>query len=167
MVKKITADDVVGVKFGRLTVTKLNPKVEGKRYKTVEAFCECSPEKSRSYILQSLREGKTKSCGCLKLDKLRKDHTQDPKWLDSKTKWYNLIHSSKRVQRYPSGVSDGWEDFLKFIDDIGFAPSSSHYLRRHDRKKQHGKDNSYWFNKEIVVEENLDTKSVSKYLKCF
>jgi hypothetical protein len=52
------------------------------------------------------------------------------------TSWSNL----KRVK---GSYVERWNDFKEFFKDMKQKPASAR-LRRHDRKKQHGPNNSYW-----------------------
>lgn len=57
--------DMIGKKFGRLTVTKLSNKTSGKR-KRLLYLCDCDcGTKNIEVMGEKLRRGTTKSCGCL------------------------------------------------------------------------------------------------------
>ena len=57
--------DVVGLKFGRLTVVSDDGVIDG--YRRVTAECECDGGIVKRYRLSSLRYG-VESCGCMKHD---------------------------------------------------------------------------------------------------
>lgn len=57
-------DKYVGAKFGLLTITDFIKYLDKGSVLICRAKCECSVEKE--YIFLSLRDGNTKSCGCLK-----------------------------------------------------------------------------------------------------
>lgn len=79
--------DLTGQRFGRLTVIRRAPP-EGYRTDT-NAFwvcrCDCGNEKIISGMV--LRNGQTRSCGCLRSDLLRERHQRNRearKWLDGR-----------------------------------------------------------------------------------
>jgi len=57
----LKAEDVIGQKFGRLTVVSL----ERATHYRITAFCKCDCGKSCKADLSNLKQGKKKSCGCL------------------------------------------------------------------------------------------------------
>ena len=56
--------DVVGMKFGRLTVVNDDGMIDG--YRRVTAECECEAGAVKQCRLASLRNGDTASCGCIR-----------------------------------------------------------------------------------------------------
>ena len=62
---KIPMDEIIGHKFGRLTVTRLTDE-RNARGRLFECQCECGNIVRRN--IDSLARGNTKSCGCLKKD---------------------------------------------------------------------------------------------------
>jgi len=62
--RAVKNEDLTGQKFGRLTATKLIRFEKGK--KTVWLWdCDCG--KQREILVDSVKSGKTKSCGCAKI----------------------------------------------------------------------------------------------------
>ena len=53
--------------------------------------------------------------------------------------WCTMRHGETRGK-----VSDRWEDFWKFVEDVGERPSKNHILARKDVHKNFGKDNYEW-----------------------
>lgn len=47
-------------------------------------------------------------------------------------------------QRTIEGVTAEWQDFWKFVEDVGERPSSRHSLRRYRVKEPFGPENWYW-----------------------
>jgi hypothetical protein len=62
--KGATPESLVGVRHGRLTVIRDNPKETGKRL-TSQVKCDCGVEKS--VTRDEFKAGRIKSCGCLKI----------------------------------------------------------------------------------------------------
>lgn len=61
-------EEMIGKRFGRLVVTAISPNTSGKR-KRLMYLCDCDCGKKNVEIIgEKLRNGHTKSCGCLKRD---------------------------------------------------------------------------------------------------
>lgn len=58
--------DMTGKRFGRLTVLRLDPNQSGSEARWI-CRCDCGSEVSISG--NHLRKGRTKSCGCLRIEK--------------------------------------------------------------------------------------------------
>lgn len=63
--------DLTGKKFGRLTVLEYAGRAERNSYQRPQWRCKCDCGEQVIVLGQNLREGKTKSCGCLRAEKLR------------------------------------------------------------------------------------------------
>ena len=88
MLKK---ENIIGIKFGRLTVLKEIEK--NKNLRTFECVCECGNKKI--VFKKYLKNGETKSCGCLKKEYL-KNKTIGLKHGMSRTKFYKMYDSIKK-----------------------------------------------------------------------
>lgn len=89
-------DDLVGQRFGRLQVVRLNGIKEVKRSYRINRYamweCVCSCGNSCIASTQNLKSGRTKSCGCLYLESI---HDGNPKHNKSKTRLYRLYSGIK------------------------------------------------------------------------
>lgn len=73
--KKIKDEDMIGKRFGRLTVIKRGEEYYtkcGKHYDTW--ICECDCKSIKTIAGRHLRAGRTKSCGCILKEGTRKTH---------------------------------------------------------------------------------------------
>lgn len=63
--------DLTGQKFGRLTVVRraLSPTTYGRQ--KIRYVCKCECGASTVVLAESLVSGRTKSCGCLRRDRMR------------------------------------------------------------------------------------------------
>ena len=93
--------DLTGKKFGRLTVLQKSHKV-GKYWKW-KCICECGNECIVDGV--SLREGRTKSCGCLKKESDRKPKGNVINEVGNK---YGHLTVIKRNGSTPSGQALWW-----------------------------------------------------------
>lgn len=142
--------DLSGKKFGRLTAIE-----EAGRTKqgSVVWKCICDCGGSKSVSAASLRQGHTKSCGCLQKENpppVIKTHgrTKTPEH----NSWRGMIDRcflpSSRYYRIYGGrgitVAPEWLSFEQFLADMGEKPSPSHSLDRIDPNKGYSKDNCRW-----------------------
>lgn len=130
-------DEMIGKKFGRLTV--VSDAEPGRHKYSVTCVCDCGV--SRVVNVSSLRSGHTKSCGCLRLDRVRKHmKSHSPEW----RLWSHMIercespnhHNYARYGGRGIAVCKRWRQSLDaFLHDVGPRPSPKHTL---DRINVHG-----------------------------
>lgn len=84
-------ENIIGMKFGRLTVLKEIEK--NKNLRTFECICECGNKKI--VFKKYLKNGDTRSCGCLKIEYL-KNKSIGLKHGMSRTKFYKMYDSIKK-----------------------------------------------------------------------
>lgn len=85
----MTLKDMTGQKFGRLTVKKFHETKNKKSY--WNCVCECGTEKI--VRRDQLKSGRTKSCGCLNIEKLKDGRNHSHGF--SKSRLYRTYHSMK------------------------------------------------------------------------
>lgn len=141
--------------FGKLTVLKRGEnRVEPSGKTKVYWLCECECGVEKEYEGSSLREGTSKSCGCVKR-KLAKNinlsHNMSKSkeykaWAKMKERCYNpnteryLIYGGRGIT-----VCDEWKNsFEKFYEDMGDKPSPQHSIDRINVDGNYEKDNCRW-----------------------
>ena len=126
------APNIVGQKFGRLTVFE---RAANDRRGTAYWACLCDCGAKVSVRASNLRDGKSKSCGCLKSDlasergrtqMLKHGHTRSrtyQSWVHMR--WRTSNPKASRWERYGGrgiAVCSEWDDFTVFLDDMGERP---------------------------------------------
>lgn len=119
-------NDLSGKRFGRLVVIKDT----GKRNKSKKILwlCKCNCGNIVEVVAQSLTSGDTKSCGCLKAEKIRTHNMSDTRlyktWADMLSRCRNKKSSN---YEYYGGrgvkVCDDWvsfENFSKWATNNGY-----------------------------------------------
>lgn len=148
MVKKL--DINIGDRFSRLTVTEEDEKhtyPSGDTRRKFRAICDCGVEKS--YLVNQLTSGRTKSCGCFNKERIKThgmfDTRQYQCWADMKTRCDNASHKV-----YDSYGGRGiiyckkWSTFEGFWEDMCSTYDDTLTLNRRDNDGNYCKENCSW-----------------------
>lgn len=125
--------NVVGLRFHRLVVVREVEPRGTQRY--VECLCDCG--KTKTFHLGNLRKGGTKSCGCLRAERVaaaHRKHGHIRRGVASPTynAWANMrgkCHSPSHIGYSYFGargitVCDEWRaSFVAFLRDVGERPA--------------------------------------------
>ena len=139
-----------GNRYGRLIVLGEAGR-RGKR-RFVRCRCDCGTEKE--IHLDSLRTGKTQSCGCLNRERTRAKATRHGGcgtptygiWRGMNNRCRNPRNSNYRYYgaRGLTVCSEWATSFETFLADVGPRPSPQHTLERVDGDRGYSPDNVVW-----------------------
>ena len=134
-------ENLTGRKFGRLLVIEFK-RLRNENIPEWVCLCECGNEKViRS---SSLKNGSTKSCGCLQKEIMREMKTRHP-LLDTTiyNTWKNML------QKHNNKICDRWlESFDNFYEDMGDRISDKYMLSRINKNGIYEASNCKWMTRE-------------------
>ena len=148
----MNVSDIKGKTFNRLTVIS---RAESSHKGTARWTCRCVCGNEIVTLGSSLRNGNTKSCGCLRVDVNDKRSTKHGHatngitptyhtWAGMKNRCSNKTH--KDYKNYGGrGIvfCDEWNDFTNFLFDMGVKPNGKS-LDRINNEGDYCKNNCRW-----------------------
>lgn len=126
--------DLTGRRYGRLTVLSWSHTTRRRAFWQ----CRCNCGKMTVVPGGHLKNGHTKSCGCLKRERDARRYRVRPEY----SSWHNMNQRcyNKNLEGYQDygakgvAVCDRWRGrggFMNFLDDMGRRPSPQHSLDRY------------------------------------
>lgn len=142
--------NLINEKFGRWVVLSQGPK-KNTHYSWV---CKCECGTTREVLGIHLKNGKTKSCGCLKIENnVKRLTTHGKSKFEEYSVWNRIINrctnpNSPDWENYGGRgikVSDDWRhNFELFFLDMGKRPSKNHSIDRINNDGNYEKENCRW-----------------------
>lgn len=149
------AEGLIGKRFGRLTVVRLD-RVDKAYRKILVCRCDCGSECLKRY--DHLRSGASQSCGCLRDEAIRKSleiHRNFATVGGKQTRTYGIWSGMKKRCFNPNcksfkyyggrgiSVCNRWMDYRNFLSDMGEAPEGM-TLDRLDGDGNYEPNNCRW-----------------------
>ena len=177
--------NLVGQKFGRLTVIDEASDSRHEKNRHVKWLCECECGNLVSVQSNSLHNGTTLSCGCYHSDRVIETHTKHGLCYDRINRIYKAMHQrcenpkAFRYDRYGGRgikVCDEWsgekgfENFYAWSSQNGYSEDLS--IDRIDNNKGYSPNNCRWVDHETqdnnkstnhYVTYNGETKTLSQW----
>lgn len=161
--------DLTGMQFGRLVVlSRATSSTKGQS----QWLCRCDCGTERIIIGSVLRDGRSKSCGCMKLERLVKRSTTHGhatngisptyhSWAGMLNRCNNSSHN--RYQRYGwrgITVCSRWTVFGNFLADMGEKPKGTS-IDRIDVDGDYTPENCRWANAKTQARNKTNSRIVT------
>ncbi len=166
--------DLTGQRFGRLTIVKkADPLINGKGYKKRKWECVCDCGNILNVLEGNLKNGHTKSCGCLQKEKVRetgrkrkihgKSKTREHIiWISMRQRCFDKNHKAyKNYGGRGIRVCDRWlKSFKNFWKDMGEGYNDKLTIDRIDVNGNYCKENCKW----ATYKEQANNKRNNRFI---
>lgn len=137
--------DIRGIKVGRLTVISFSEIRKGNAF----WVCDCECGQSKIIASSSLKSGDTRSCGCIRKERLKKHGLSSHPAYNNYTHMMDRCYNpeNERWERYGGRgitVCDRWHDPKNFIEDMGDGWKNNLSLERKNNDLGYSPENVIW-----------------------
>jgi hypothetical protein len=155
-------ENFIGQIYNRFTILKIVEPSKG--YKNALVMCSCNLKTIKFVRLSNLKNGNTKSCGCLKIEKTKEKNTIHGLrkcpiygiWKKMKQRCENK--TNKDYINYGARgiyVCERWQEFKNFYDDMFPSWSFGLTIDRKNNNEGYTFDNCRWTTR---LEQNRNTR---------
>lgn len=135
-------NNIIGVKFGKLTVVSLNSK------SPVKWNCKCDCGKAVTVSYSHISSGHTKSCGCIRSRPKTHGLAKTPEYRIWNSMGQRCMNKNQISYKHYGGrgisVCERWAIFENFIADMGSRPTSDHQIDRINNDGDYEPANCRW-----------------------
>lgn len=149
-----------GQRFGNWVVVGEPQKREGRR--SLEWPCKCDCGTDRYVDAQSLRDGKSKSCGCEKAALIQNGRVYQRRagWTPEYRAWRQMRwrcspYSKEKAKLYADRgitICAAWQSFDQFLKDMGLVPHPGWTLDRIDNDLGYYAGNCRWYDCQVQAQ---------------
>lgn len=142
--------DLTGNKYNSLLVLGIGSRSNDNR---IRWRCQCDCGNETLVLTSHLKNGNTKSCGCLQKKIvsdmfLKHGHSNDSTYKSWQAMKNRCTNSTTPDYKYYGGrgiiLDNSWYNFQNFLKDMGEKPSLQHTIERIDNNKGYNKQNCKW-----------------------
>jgi hypothetical protein len=168
----MTIINLLGQRFGRLKVMQMSLSEPRSRSRQVNWLCRCDCGKETTVQQYDLRSGKTKSCGCLRVEmgrahgariNLRHGEGRNGKESVEYRTWSQMLSrcespTNDTYRNYGArgiAVCDRWHVYENFLADMGRRPGAHYSIDRKDVNGDYEPRNCRWA---TPKEQNRNTR---------
>jgi hypothetical protein len=166
MVMPMDIDQLIGKRFGMLTVLAVERQYSKGVMALMKCICDCGKQTTPQPY--SLTSGRSKSCGCNQAKAVSKHgHAYGKNGSKTYTAWAQMkSRCDNPKNRFFAdyggrgiGYCDRWAKFENFLRDMGAAPEGL-TLERQDNAKGYGPDNCVWATRKEQQNNRRNTRMV-------
>lgn len=173
MPKKV---NILGEKYGRLTVlSEVEPYTSPSgKSKARKFLCQCDCGNQKEIVMRDLRNGSSKSCGCLHKQIVSETNFKHghSKYKGKRSRTYQIWSTLKDRCKNPNnreyskyggrGITydPAWEDFENFLEDMGEAPPKLS-IDRIDNDGNYCKSNCRWTTQKVQANNTRRNKYIT------
>jgi hypothetical protein len=159
--------DLTGQRFGRWLVLERDLTIEQKGGIDPKWICVCDCGTTKPVSSGRLKNGDSKSCGCLAKEVATKhgmrQSSEYASWLAMRGRMKDNYHQSQYYTDKNITIDPRWrESFEEFYKDMGGKPSPEYSIDRIENHKGYWKDNCRWAN-DTQQSRNRSVSSVVTY----